>query len=90
MAATINGQEPVNEVDELALDADATASEVLTVADERFESSSIHSPLAWIGALPNPRLGPMVVVNDSGYFVPLFTALDLVRGCRYFWRRALD
>ena len=90
MTATINGEELLNEVDELTLEADANAIEELPVADERFESSSIHSPLPWIGALPNPRLGPMVVVNDSGYFVSLFTALDLVRGCRYFWRRALD
>ena len=49
-----------------------------------------HLLLPWIGALPNPRLGPMVVVNDGGYFVPLFTAVDLVRGCRYFWRRTLE
>lgn len=90
MTATINGQEVVNEVDELALDADASASEVLTVADERFESSSTHARLPWIGALPNPRLGPMVVINDGGYFVPIFTAADLVRGCRYFWRRTLE
>lgn len=43
--------------------------------------------LPWIGALSNPRLGPMLVLNDAGYFVPLFTAGDLVRGCRYLWRR---
>jgi hypothetical protein len=29
----------------------------------------------------------MLVLNDAGYFVPLFTAGDLVRGCRYLWRR---
>lgn len=43
--------------------------------------------MPWIGALSNPRLGPMLVLNDAGYFVPLFTAGDLVRGCRYLWRR---
>jgi len=90
MTATINDEELVNEVDKLALEAEANAIEKLTVADERFESSSIHAPLPWIGALPNPRLGPMVVVNAGGYFIPLFTALELLRDCRYFWRRALD
>jgi hypothetical protein len=90
MTATIKGQELVNEIDELALEDGSNATEELTVADERFESSSIHAPLPWIGALPNPRLGPMVVVNDGGYFVPVFTAVDLVRGCRYFWRRTLE
>ena len=40
------------------------------------------------GELRKVTDGP--VVNDGGYFVPLFTAVDLVRGCRYLWRRALD
>lgn len=44
-------------------------------------------PLPWIGALPNPHLGPIVVVGENGYLVPLFTAADLLRGCRYFWAR---
>ena len=43
--------------------------------------------LPWIGALSNPRLGPMLVLNNTGGLVPLFTAGDLVRGCRYLWRR---
>lgn len=90
MTATINGQDLTSEFDELVLEADANATEELTVADQGFEGRSIHAPLPWIGALPNPRLGPMVVVNDGGYFVPVFTAVDLVRGCRYFWRRTLE
>jgi hypothetical protein len=73
-------------VDERRIEA---AAESIT-GDELSEEHRRHAPLPWIGALPNPRLGPMVVVNDGGYFVPLFTAVDLVRGCRYFWRRALE
>ena len=41
-------------------------------------------------ALPNPRIGPMVVINDAGYWVPLGSAGDLLRGCRYFWRENQD
>ena len=72
------------------IDDGGLASETEKLADERSEAHRSHAPLPWIGALPNPRLGPMVVVNDGGYFIPLFTAVDLVRGCRYFWRRTLD
>ena len=43
--------------------------------------------LPWIGALGDPRLGPMLVFNERGNLVPLFTAVDLVRGCRSFWQR---
>jgi hypothetical protein len=42
--------------------------------------------LPWIGALPNPRVGPMVALNEGGYLVPLCTAGDLLRVCRYLWR----
>lgn len=45
-----------------------------------------HARVPWIGALPNPRIGPMLVINDEGNFVPLCTSGDLLRGCRYFWR----
>ena len=44
------------------------------------------APLPWIGALPNPRLGPMVVIDESGYLVPICTAGDLLRGFRMLWR----
>ena len=40
------------------------AEESISGDDEEHRS---HAPLPWIGALPNPRLGPMVVVNDGGY-----------------------
>ena len=55
---------------------------VIEQAGETFNAA----PLPWIGALPNPRLGPMVVVDESGYLVPLCTAGDLLRGFRMLWR----
>ena len=60
--------------------APETAAEATATSEDLF-----HTQLPWIGALPNPRLGPLVVLNDEGYLVPLFTAGDLLRGCRYLW-----
>jgi hypothetical protein len=77
---------------EARIDVDGVANEVVDEAcadrvEEPTEERRDHGPLPWIGTLPNPRLGPMLVLNDGGYLVPLFTAGDLVRGCRYLWRR---
>jgi len=71
-------------------DGGGVAIEIAERVDERSEEHRPHGPLPWIGALPNPRLGPMLVVNDGGYLVPLCTAGDLLRGCRFFWRRSRD
>ena len=49
------------------------------------QNESSFGSLPWIGALPNPQVGPMVVLNDNGYLISLCTASDLLRGCRYFW-----
>jgi hypothetical protein len=32
----------------------------------------------------------MVVLNESGYLVPLLTAGDLLRGCKYYWHRSQE
>ena len=66
-----------------ASDATDEASFDLDTAAER-----VYRPrLPWIGALENPHVGPMVVLNEHGYLVPLLTAGDLLRGCKYFWHR---
>ncbi len=88
MTATIDGGGLAIETEERVDVGHVQAAEESITGDERSKEHRSQAPLPWIGALPNPRLGPMVVVNDGGYFVPLFTAADLVRGCRYFWRRA--
>jgi hypothetical protein len=90
MSAEITGGGLVSEIEELIDDCHAEAAEEFITGGERADEHGVHAPLPWIGALPNPRLGPMVVINDGGYFVPVFTAVDLVRGCRYFWRRTLE
>jgi hypothetical protein len=54
------------------------------------DSAPVRVRIPWIGALDNPRLGPMVVVGDGGYLVPLWTAGDLLRGCRYLWRASQE
>ena len=90
MTAMIDDGGLANENVELADELRAEAAIESITGDERSEEHHGHAPLPWIGALPNPRLGPMLVLNDAGYFVPLVTAVDLVRGCRYFWRRTLD
>ncbi|HLN87787.1 MAG TPA: hypothetical protein VK200_15020 [Candidatus Limnocylindrales bacterium] len=90
MSADIDGGGLLNEIEELIDGCHVEAAEEFVIGGERADEDRVHAKLPWIGALPNPRLGPMVVINDGGYFVPLFTAVDLVRGCRYFWRRTLE
>ena len=86
MTATINGRELEIESEELAHEGGVDDAAELATASEPSEEHRAHAPLPWIGALPNFRVGPMVVINDGGYLVPLCTAEDLLRGCRYFWR----
>jgi len=90
MTATIDGGGLAIETEKLANECHAEAAKEPITGNERFEEHRSYAPLPWIGALPNPRLGSMVVVNDGGYLVPLCTAGDLLRGCRFLWRRALD
>lgn len=94
MSATINDDEMATETDGIALEVEAGAAEELALAaqdaDEYFPRERLPVRLPWIGALANPRIGPMVVINDGGYLVPVWTAGDLLGGCRYFWRANQD
>ncbi|HXK28903.1 MAG TPA: hypothetical protein VJ646_11665 [Candidatus Binatia bacterium] len=36
--------------------------------------------------LLQPGRSVLAVVDDDGYMVPLFTAADLLRGCRAMWK----
>ena len=60
------------------------------IEQEAAEEKVRRSGLPWIGALANPRLGPIVVINESGYLVPMLTAGDLLRSCKYFWRESQE
>lgn len=66
----------------------AETIDAVTPTDEPTERPTRRARMPWIGALPNPILGPMVVLNESGYLVPLLTSGDLLRGCKYFWRES--
>jgi hypothetical protein len=89
MTAT-DGREIEIETEEMVRASDAGRLEGSAI-DSGYEAGErSHGMLPWIGALSNPRLGPMLVINDSGYLVPLCTAGDLLRGCKYFWRNSRD
>ena len=90
MTATIDGGGLALDTKELADKYRAEPAEEPIIGDARSAAHRAHAPFPWIGALPNPRLGPMVVVNDGGYLVPLCTVGDQLRGCRYLWRRTQD
>ena len=87
-AKTVGGEVDLGVEETLAGIAEAIGE--LAVDREGIEGPSFRERLPWIGALRNPRLGPIVVVDESGYLVPLCTASDLLRGCRYFWHRSQD
>jgi hypothetical protein len=82
MTTTIEKRELAGEMVEMQ--ELTAASETATEATASQEL--VHTQLPWIGALTNPQLGPLVVINNDGYLIPLFTAGDLLRGCRYLWR----
>jgi len=73
------------ETEEMVRGGEAEAMEGLTPPDNPPERAAPRRLLPWIGTLPHPHLVPMVALNDSGYLVPLWTASDLLRGCKYFW-----
>ena len=83
MTATIRDHEREMKIaDELH----AELAEESSIVGAYREGPPTYNPNPWIGALPNPRIGPMVAINDGGYLVPLWTAGDLLRVCKYFWR----
>ena len=90
MTITAVGHDVEVEAEEGARKHGANTADELAVASERSGSHPTNTPLPWIGALRNPRVGPMVALDDRGYLVPLCTAGDLLRGCRYFWRASQD
>lgn len=90
MSATIDDYEMATVTKEMTLEVKAGPATELARADQGAEKHFLYGRLPWIGALPNPRIGPMVVINDAGYLVPLGSAGDLLRGCRYFWREYQD
>ena len=73
-------------LEELAEACEEISPEDTADAPERSGVPRHGARLPWIGGLPNPHLGPMVVVDDSGFLVPIYTASDLLRSFRFLWR----
>jgi hypothetical protein len=90
VSATIDDHEMATETEEMALELEAGPAEELALVAKDADEHFPRERLPWIGALPNPRIGPMAALNDGGYLVPLWTAGDLLRGCRYLWRAYQD
>ena len=88
MTGLEDGRELETRTGEGSFDAGGDAMEAESLEEEAAEVRAPRSRLPWIGALENPRVGPMVVLNESGYLVPLLTAGDLLRGCKFFWHRS--
>ena len=83
-----DGREPETRMKEGCFDAGGDAMEAAPPEEDSAEQWAPRSRLPWIGALENPGLGHMVVLNESGYLVPLLTAADLLRLCKYYWRQS--
>ncbi len=88
MTATTDGRETAVGTEAMVPDGGAGPMQELAVDSERAAGDPRRVSLPWIGALRNPRVGPMLVMKGSGYLVPLCTAGDLLRGCKKFWRAA--
>ena len=90
MAAILDGGEVDTRLELNVIDFGDDGMAEAPLEEKSAEESAPRPRLPWIGALENPRLGPMVVINESGYLVPLLTAGDLLRGCKYFWHRSQE
>ncbi len=88
MTATLDECDGRREIEEIENECYGEVGEESATDGERSVEKTSHGTLPWIGALPNPLVGPMLVINGSGYLVPLCTAGDLLRGCKKFWRAA--
>jgi hypothetical protein len=71
MTATTDSREMAVGSNEMVAETGAGPMEELATDGNGVENGPAHGTLPWIGALPNPRIGPMVVINDGGYLVPL-------------------
>lgn len=90
MTPTIDGEILESTPEECTNECGAEAATEAVLAGDRTESNAFRAPLPWIGELANPHLGPMVVVGAGGYLVPLWTAAELLRGCKYYWHRSQE
>lgn len=90
MAALADGGELEARFEENVLDYGGDGMTEAPLEEKLPVEPAARPRLPWIGALENPRLGPMAVLNESGYLVPVLTAGDLLRNCKYFWHRSFE
>ena len=62
-----DGRELETRMEEGCFDAGGDAMEAAPPEEDSAEPWAPRSRLPWIGALENPRVGPLVVLNESGY-----------------------
>ncbi|MGE5219483.1 MAG: hypothetical protein ACM3SP_20990 [Chloroflexota bacterium] len=86
MDAKIHAEEREPVSDPLAEECDLLTIPEGAAATEQTEIIPTAERIPWIGDLRNPGIGPMVVLDDRGFLVPLCTAGDLLRGFRSLWR----
>lgn len=63
-------------------------AESISVA-ENLQTAPVRERIPSVGLLSEFRLGPIAVLDENGLLVPLCTSVDLLRGCRSFWRGSL-
>lgn len=90
MTARVSDRRPEIGNNETLRECGAEVGEKAAVANEKSNDAPRRATIPWIGTLPNPHVGPMLVLDAAGSWVPLWTAEDLLRGCRHFWRSARD
>jgi hypothetical protein len=81
--------DPDLEIEELIHEYGDTPAERLEQISEVGERS-MAAPLYSALMMPGSRAALMAVVDDNGYLIPVCTAFDLLRGCKFFWRASQD
>jgi hypothetical protein len=89
MRHIIGEQRPQGEIDEFIDGYDKSTIDRLQQVSEAAETSIQAPPFAEL-MMPSSRAGLMAVVDENGYLIPVCTAGDLLRGCKYFWRASQD
>ena len=76
-----------NQSQESPVHESAEAPVVESTVASAIQGSSANPPrLSSAVMLLQPGRSVLAVVDDDGYMVPLFTAADLLRGCRAIWK----
>lgn len=89
MRQIISEQGPPVRIEELTDGNDKSATDRLQQVSEADDVFMPAPPYAAL-MMPVSRAGLMAVVDDHGYLIPVCTAGDLLRGCKYFWRASQD